>query len=245
MRKNFDELVGSSIEPIKRRLIVGCLLASFVVGLASCSSKPHSWTYRYRLTVEMEKAGRSYSGSSVIEVKRSAGYNGIGGRIRGQAVVVNMGASGQLFALLVGKHSGGSDWALTFPHRLFASELGTSDMVNPNALTRLEIMNGEEADLPPDDYPVFVRFGDLNDRSTVQEVDPTKPSDSFNESLKIKRIFVRMTREPVTSDIVRYLPWVDKGRGALVKCSIDYPIGQRLPFGCTIKGSDFIKGRIS
>lgn len=83
-----------------RRGFIGLLVAGGALAIGACGALFPSWTYRYRLTVEVVDNGRVYSGSSVIQIKRERTTNGVGGIVTGEAVAVDIGDKGTLFALL-------------------------------------------------------------------------------------------------------------------------------------------------
>src|SRR4051794_8963358 len=71
-------------------------------------------TVRYRLTIEALVDGRPATGSGIIEVRRSdttaiGSMGGTGFLITGEAVAVDLGPKGQLFALLRGREIGISE----------------------------------------------------------------------------------------------------------------------------------------
>jgi hypothetical protein len=77
-----------------------------IVTLISCSKGLPS--YRYKMTVEVETPQGLRSGSSVIEVRTSGGgltnTGGIQSRVQGEAVAVDLGSRGALFALLTARN---------------------------------------------------------------------------------------------------------------------------------------------
>ena len=73
--------------------------------LSGCTKPVTTWNQK--MTVEVEIDGETYAGESVTHVRGSVSYNlGFGGRaesslrVDGEAVIVDMGAHGLLFALI-------------------------------------------------------------------------------------------------------------------------------------------------
>lgn len=50
-------------------------------------------------------------------------------------------------------------------------------------------------------YPMLVTFGDLDDPTSVERVDPDDLAASFGEGVALKRITVQITDDPVTTGI--------------------------------------------
>ena len=213
-----------------RRLAMLSLLAvGSAIGLIGCSVLGENLpTYRFRLTVEVETPEGLKSGSSVIEVR-----SGVGGKAadpmavyttqaRGEAVTIDLGKRGLMFALL--RSGDNVDWA---GQAMMRGIVPTSDAEQQQAMkdpwrdeikaryARLLTMRGiydlpRQVDIlgPRDNYPMFVRFGDIADPRTVEQVDPDYLAKSFGPGVKLKRITVQLTDEPVTSGIEKRLGWL-------------------------------------
>lgn len=75
---------------------------------------------------------------------------------------------------------------------------------------------GEPLDIPPDQYPLMVTFGDLKDPTSVQEVDPSNLPATFGPGYKIKSYTVEITDAPITRGALeKVLPWMSTYRGRL------------------------------
>ncbi|ASR53711.1 hypothetical protein B5J99_18940 (plasmid) [Blastomonas fulva] len=59
------------------------------------------------------------------------------------------------------------------------------------------------AELPREKWPLMVRFGDLNDPTSVKRIDP--------ESLGVKRILLETTHDDVTVGLQDRLQWLQNG----------------------------------
>jgi hypothetical protein len=192
--------------------------------------------YRYRLTVEVETPEGLKSGSSVIEVKTAlGGPNDIPSpgslftEARGEAVAVDLGERGVLFALLRSEQN--EEWAaralLSVVPQLTRQELAAlrddqSD-IEPRIKSLLKLPLDEKIPLPryvqwgvadaptsgpPNGYPMLVRFGDLTKPETVKHVDPDKLSKTFGSDVRLASVTVALTNDPVTVGIQKQLPWL-------------------------------------
>ena len=101
----------------------GCLTTLLVLGLcvgalvAGYWYKYPDYSYRYRLTVNIEVDGKIHSGSSVIEVTWRAGPvfadgGPFGSTVKGQAAVVDFGDRGVVVAILGEGYGPATDGAL-------------------------------------------------------------------------------------------------------------------------------------
>lgn len=194
--------------------------------------------YRYRLTVEVDTPEGVKSGSSVIEVETAmSGPNNISSpgslylRARGEAVTVDLGERGLLFALLRSRYI--IDWAagalMSVVPRLSSDEIrnlpegvGEFDILMkrllavpyelPRQLPRYVQLGVNPPALsgPPSGYPMLVRFDDLTKPETVKRVEPDDIAASFGDGIALKSITVARTEEMVTASIKRRLNWVNQ-----------------------------------
>lgn len=181
-------------------------IAAAVAALVWLSSPTH--TLRYRLTLEFDD-GVVHSGSSVIEVSLQEkpswfpGSSGITPSIRGEAVVVDLGSKGLLFALLTPDDRTGSPPLYELPLKLVAGR-GTSFA---EALRKMK-SSKSPVPIPRETLPMLVRFRDINDPKTVERVDPGKIDASFGPGVSLKSATFQVTDDPVTKGIAKRLPWL-------------------------------------
>lgn len=165
-------------------------------------------THRYRLTLVADDNGKTVTGSGVIEasywtqpqILTDAEY---GSSARGEAVVVDFGDKGLLFALLKGDdmHSDAS-WIV---RTAFGIERGSP----PNAeLRELRALTGT-TELQFSKLPMLVRFRDISDPKSVERVDPNNLAASFGRSVKLLSATIEITSDPVTTGIGKRLVWLD------------------------------------
>jgi hypothetical protein len=179
--------------------------------LSGCGSRIP--TYRYRMTVEVNTPEGVREGSTVIEVKTSKGpgFPGpeaaqISTEARGEAVAVDLGKRGFLFAVLNAplNHPDAGAYAWTLlpnpPNR------GSGIEAIRARYDALKSVHGS-AELPSSSYPLLVTFGDLQHPETVAEVDPNDLQSSFGAGVTLRAIRVEITDAPLTKNIPRLLPW--------------------------------------
>ncbi len=57
---------------------------------------------------------------------------------------------------------------------------------------------------------MLVTFGDLDDPTSVEEVDPDDLGATFGEGNSLRRITVQITDDPVTTGIEKRLEWLSE-----------------------------------
>jgi hypothetical protein len=210
-------------------VLAGAMATSFLPRCAFAEDKAPD--YRYRLTVEVDTPEGVKTGSSVIEVKQNIGRSGssplhsqIYRHANGEAVAVDLSGGKTLFALL--RSDNDIEWAAQVMHRVAPKIDGeTSDEAFDNILLIKGTVELPRT-FPPvawiperSAYPMMVTFGDLADPTSVAEVDPDDLAASFGEGVRLKRITVELTDDPVTTGIEERLGWLDevgRARGSLI-----------------------------
>ncbi|MEO1243971.1 MAG: hypothetical protein AAFX54_18835 [Pseudomonadota bacterium] len=186
------------------------LCAPAALALPGCWKPLFTW--RQKLTLEVEAGGEVYTGSSVIKVFWKEAYGAsMTGRpnaswMRGEAAFVDIPGKETLFALLKSPHDKGDPRRAAFWALGFAPEPGF-DVESFRALSRAQ---GRKATLAPDQYPMLVTFDDIADPKSVREVDPQNLSGSFSGGVRLKRILLEITDEPVTELIETKLNWLSR-----------------------------------
>ena len=197
---------------MKRRMFLGFGVAAVAMMLSGCGGGSSN-TYRFKVKVEAETPDGPAIGSSVLEgkiVTNSGG--GVLPSVRGEAVAVDLPGGRTMFALL--RSGNDSNWAGRVMMLLEQGVGGSADQV----LARVKAMRGEQA-LPRmwpvqgilprrSAYPTLVTFGDLDDPTSVVEVDPDDLAATFGEGYALKRITVQVTDEALTDNIEDRLAWV-------------------------------------
>jgi hypothetical protein len=184
-----------------------------------------SATVRYRLALEADVDGKPANGSGVIEVSYGKNLKLLPNErefqinVRGEAVALDLGQRGTLFALLKeGEDSrSGPDYivlrAFNFPGGALPSpvEKGVSDVRKLSGRIELPLKN----------LPLLVRFRDINDPMTVEKVDPLDLEKSFGPGVKLTHATLEIvpagiwpfswygiSGEPITSNGENKLRWL-------------------------------------
>jgi hypothetical protein len=183
-----------------------------------------SLTLRYRLTLEAQVDGEPRIGSGVIEVTYSKiiqlwGTTDLGIGVRGEAVVLDLGSHGMLFALL----AAGTD-SRSIPESIILRAYDFDGGAYPGhsveeGQEQLRRLSGKR-ELPLDSLPLLVRFRDPNDLLSVERVSPLNIGERFGPDAKLVRAtleivpggiwplnFFGITGEPITKGIEGKLAW--------------------------------------
>jgi len=197
--------------PSRRTFLTRLAGAVSLLALSGCDLRP-KYSYRYRVKVEVDTPQGVRSGSSVWETTAWEGSGipdrGIRSRERGEAVAVDL-TGGTLFALLRG-----ADMSVDYPSGLVSGHLvkhpapGTPISKDWLELRRAIARSKPTFELYPDEYPLLVRFRDINDPKSVERVDPTALEMIFGPSVSLKRIVVAVTDDRITTGIVKKIPWL-------------------------------------
>lgn len=162
-----------------------------------------SWNYKMTVTVETPE------GVVPGEAVRTVSYHteprilppqgGINYGIReGEAVVIDLGERGVLFALLRGKNLS-SDYAYRVALEHLKAKYGKRTMKPV----------GKQVSLPQRDWPMFVTFEDFDDPVSVVEIDSSNIEDFFGEGVSIKNVVIKITDESIKWKIHKYISWID------------------------------------
>ena len=158
-----------------------------VFGLSGCND---NWTWHQKITLSVDTPDGPKSASSVM--RASIGEKGAwwappeasGARtgLIGEAVVLEVAPGKYLFALLKGMPMA---YAVFFPNEA-PFEIAS----------RLESLR-ETRTFTPDQYPLLVTFGDINDPANVRRVDPANLAASFGPGYRLDAITMTITDEPM------------------------------------------------
>jgi hypothetical protein len=197
---------------MKRGCLTALVVLVFVAGalVAAYMYKYPNYTYRYRLTVNIEIDGKIYSGSSVIEVTWHGGpeIGDVGSfhpTIRGQAPLVDLGKRGVIVASLISKDWGqpskvGDPWGALF---IAPRAFGKSTEVT--SIPEFSSQHGLRA-LEADNLPRFLWFSDSQDPTTAQEI--RVHDNIFGPSGRFAGASVEITSDPLVINIREKLPWI-------------------------------------
>lgn len=202
------------MKPFRIMAIVGTMM------LGACGGPSE---VRYKVIVEVDDNGSARSGASVWSfelgkptVALASPYDA---RFKGEAVQVNLGGQRTLFALIRDEENDPGTVQM-WPESLFEYlGSGTGDRVAN--LRKIAAHVGAERVLPrwrpaisssrapTVQYPMLVRFGDMSDPASVEQVDPRALDKAFGPGVSLKGIKVQITEEPVTVGIKDRLPWLE------------------------------------
>ena len=195
-------------------------VAGLFMMLGACGN---SAEIRYRVTVEVDDNGAHRSGSSVMSFTLSkptvALASPYDAEFKGEAVAVDLGGEQVLFALLKDE-SGDLGTVPMLPEKVFADLTSGSERVrnlrqiasNEGLVRELPRFGPRISDSrePFVQYPLLVRFRDLDQPESLEAVAPDALGQGFGSGVKLKRITVQITDDPVTNDIKKRLPWLEQ-----------------------------------
>ena len=195
----------SSLRKMMR--VLGIFIACLAIGIGGFVAWYKviypTYTYRYRMTVEVLVDGQVKSGSSVIEVNLTKQPQWfvplpISIKVVGEAVFVDLGEGRNVLALLASGPVGSSYPSEIVP-RHFPFEA--------HDLRKLSGLSGTWS-LSRDHLPMFVTLSDLSDPRSARVLDPNLFEEEFGAPVKLKDVVVQITRDPVTRGITTLIPWI-------------------------------------
>lgn len=182
-------------------------------------------SYRYRLTVGVEADGQVHSGSSVIEVWYRFNPQslwpvfGMYDRgVRGQAVLIDLGARGTLVAALSGENYDYSTVSAdALAGRAFQPNAASSNGYLPtlDGVRALSQMQGRAA-LVPGNLPAFFWFFDPTNLATAKLVKPADFASVIGDSTRLVSAQVGITHDPIVIDIDKKLAVYSTPAGAAI-----------------------------
>jgi hypothetical protein len=191
-------------------------LAAISLCIAGCGGRSES--YRYKLTVAVNTPDGIKRASSVVEVlfwDVSIPARGTMHKLRGEALYLDLGFGARpLIALLTSRHPSNNDKGIRWSPeagpdtRLVLRLYGEAPSENfVDDLPRIARMRGPH-NITPADLPDLVTFANINDPATVIQVDRSDLQATFGRGISWNEITLESTDEPITTGIVRKLPWL-------------------------------------
>jgi hypothetical protein len=196
------------------------ILAAFAIGAVMWWKINYpTYAWNQKLTVTVSTPQGEVSGSSVVAISWTKNFfsGGWGGALfqltmLGDATTVDLGGGQFLFAMLgyqdsQEKHCTG----LIVPKLLGQSD---NDFWGSDSFKHVQAAKGRgPITLPPKLYPHFLRFRDIKDPATAELVDPDDLAKSFGTGVRLVRVTIEITGEPVTRGIKEVLPWLSRNVG--------------------------------
>jgi hypothetical protein len=148
-------------------------------------------------TPEGVKSGHSvneviWTRSGPVEKALFSGLAGGGFQVKGEAVAVDLPNGQTLFVLL--RSPASVDWAGWVSH-----DVPKDGSAAP--VPRKDNMGN-------DNIPYFVRFKDIADPKSVEQVDPDDLAKSFGPGYRLKALTLQRTSEPVTTGMEKRFIWL-------------------------------------
>jgi hypothetical protein len=195
------------------RIVAAFIVVLIVGGVAWCEVAYPTYTYRYRMTVEVEVDGKLHAGSSVIEVRLITQPTdlvpvpAVRPEASGEAVFVDLGAGRNVVALLT---SGPDLLNVDYPKYVVSTHFGLSTVkADWGKYPKLH----QRWDLPANRMPALVTFLDVNDPKSARLLSQSDFGAVLGPGIRLKRVWIEMTSDPVTRDIFRRLPWLKSFKG--------------------------------
>jgi hypothetical protein len=175
-----------------------------------------SVTLRYRLTVDVDLNGAVHTGSGVVEVfyqplpdslRGISGSAHFGGEMRGYAITVDLGERGLLFVVnsspfLTNSQTGlitlpdGASLTM-LPFTAFGLPLSGLPSEMLRIARELRAKKGP-VEVPPDKLPMIVRFTDLTDLHSIEELDPRDLASSYGPGVRLANAQFELTDDPIS-----------------------------------------------
>jgi hypothetical protein len=183
------------------------ILVCLIAGPYACYKISYpTYSFRYRLTLEVESEGAIRSGSSVIEVRLIKQPQFIipvppfVPEASGEAVFADLGKGRSVIALLVSNGDTNIDYPkYVVPFHLDLTKRGRDQIIFEERRTKWELAWNR--------LPTFMTFGDLSDPTTGRQINTAEFETVLGPDVHFRRILVETTDEPITHEIEKRFPW--------------------------------------
>lgn len=214
------------------RLARTALVIAAVAGAVYVLFYPTKYQWRQKLTLTVETPAGEVSGAAVVQISvtyhdKPSGLSGgmqYTDSLRGEATVVEVLPGRYLFALLGNNLS--QFWKAA-PDRF-------SDRDVELRLKEV-IRQTEPVTLTSADVPMLVTFDDINDPTSVRQVDPKNLAASFGPGVSLTSATLGVTDEPVTEgrveEVLGWLGPYPETRLLLNTSSTDFSVEAQLEQG--------------
>ena len=205
----------------RRILILAIFTATIFVLMKACGYRED--TLRYRLTVEVETPSGVRRGSAVREITLVTppnipfmlGESGSVWRIKGEAVPIELPGGRLLFALVVGENLNSLQPTDQMSSLLQKNGSGLHEPIEIWSNSQRQ-QNSKFGTF----MPMLITFENIKDKSTAKVVEPRALDEEFGPKIKLGKMIVERTDDPVTSGIEEYLPWMKNARNTTLDGSL-------------------------
>ena len=195
-------------------------LTVFALAIVATACGPSVPTFPYKLTATVDTPESVRQESTVVELKNfyESGVLGTGleSRAKGEAIPVDLGRRGTLFILLTSPDDPSLVFGMPFAALLPVQpdDRGTSEALANNYRTLAKVTG--VGTLPREVYPQFVRFRDVRDPKSVEEVVPGDLAAAFGDGVRLRDIRVQITDDRRTDGRMDdLLPWLCNYHGKM------------------------------
>lgn len=195
--------------------------------------KIYTWktplSLKYRLTINIETPEGVKSGSTVQEIFYPPAdneniYNPYNqGVPRGEAAFIDLGERGTVFAIMQDPANARNRF-LGLIRTVFPTVPIVHDQSRyQEVLQHYNDLSGVKDEVPPEHYPMFVYFKNINDpqsielvyerkqgsRKDMKQVDTDRFEEVFGKGVRIKSMIMEMTDDPLEWKLGSKLPWIE------------------------------------
>lgn len=161
-------------------------LIALILPLAACGGGPEhtvaSGKWRYKMTVAVDTPEGLKTGSAVREVTMATGWSPLPEmtpslEVKGEAVVVDLGERGVLFALMHGYNPDGYYRSVDYGSDIIFDVFPGPRGYPVDVINFYSTLDGAKRTLQPKDYPMFVHFRNITNPVSVEAVSVTNIED--------------------------------------------------------------------
>ncbi len=191
---------------VSRRSILRSLSLLIAASFTACSGP--SFSFRYRLTIEIDTPQGLKSGSSVLETTiqddtKVAWYPPEARlarrRLKGEAVAIDLGRGRYLIAVLQTGHIEHGPGVADIAPKSFGSK----------TLDEIRGLSSSTRSSEVVDIPIFITFERTTKPESARIVSPDDFGKEFGLGHNLRSVRVSMTQDKITRSITRILPWID------------------------------------
>ncbi len=227
--------------------------------------EPETYSWRYKLTVEIDTPEGVKTGSAVREVtsikyptELDSTSPRIETKLKGEAVVVDLGRRGSVFVLLKGGANESHDHAKYLSQKIFSNPPKKS--LVEHYKENFDQLKGKAKAVPDKYHSLMVTFKDTTDPKSIKfarSVRRTQKStfvhpeyvtkdnftELFGEGVVLKNIELELTNESVSWGIEDILPWLPERKNIKGYIGGDSKPPYKDPTNTYLTGMEFSVGK--